>query len=530
MCYMRNVTNTNDGYRYPMKIQLLTINSFRHITNQEINFGEVFTVISGLNGCGKSSILGLIAHVFTHDAVSLTGTPMASQYSEIFRFCPNKDYDAEYSYNLTVEHEDGTTETKPALSRYIKGNDRYRIDVGDRHEKGNNKIKHPVIYLGLQRLVPMANIVNSGAYTIDPSPLIKKYTQNYETLVKNIFNITSDSETINTELVETKQKSFRGISTSQFSALGASAGQDNIGQIITSILSFRSLHDNNSREYEGGALLIDELECTLFPAAQINLIRELYKYAKALKLQIVFTTHSMDIIQFIESEYDDDSEIHFTETINNEVQIRTNPGMDYIKSKIHMIVSGGKLPKIPVNVLVEDVMAKQLLPKMLLGSTIKQSHQILPHVVGGDGVIQTIAKTSPQPFYHHFVLVPDGDLKGKIQAAKHKNILFFPGRQAPESFLYKYLKSLDDNHPLWNNSVVLLDKNACFNGFSTARSEKEHKKWLHNLEKMLNGTKLSFSKFLSNVITAWKKDNPLEHEEFLNAFTQACMFVTSQKN
>ena len=48
-----------------MKLKSLKIKKFRHIENQTIEFGDSLTVISGLNGTGKSSILGLAGHFFT---------------------------------------------------------------------------------------------------------------------------------------------------------------------------------------------------------------------------------------------------------------------------------------------------------------------------------------------------------------------------------------------------------------------------------------------------------------------------------
>lgn len=48
-----------------MKLKSLEIKNFRHVENQTIEFGDSLTVISGLNGTGKSSILGLAGHIFT---------------------------------------------------------------------------------------------------------------------------------------------------------------------------------------------------------------------------------------------------------------------------------------------------------------------------------------------------------------------------------------------------------------------------------------------------------------------------------
>ena len=75
------------------------------------------------------------------------------------------------------------------------------------------------------------------------------------------------------------------------------AGQDNIGQIITAILSFKRLKSNLGDNYKGGILLIDELDASMFPAAQHKLIEFLFKHSSKLDLQVVFTTHSIEILE-----------------------------------------------------------------------------------------------------------------------------------------------------------------------------------------------------------------------------------------
>ena len=49
-------------------------------------------------------------------------------------------------------------------------------------------------------------------------------------------------------------------------------------------------------KYKGGILLIDELDASLFPAAQIKLVEKLYKKSLELNLQIFYTTHSLEVL------------------------------------------------------------------------------------------------------------------------------------------------------------------------------------------------------------------------------------------
>ncbi|MBR9700056.1 AAA family ATPase, partial [Candidatus Woesearchaeota archaeon] len=70
-----------------------------------IEFGDYITLITGLNGTGKSSILGLAGHIFSFrenaqklDHKTLDNKPYEAEYSELFHFCPIYDLDKNYQY------------------------------------------------------------------------------------------------------------------------------------------------------------------------------------------------------------------------------------------------------------------------------------------------------------------------------------------------------------------------------------------------------------------------------------------------
>ncbi len=76
----------------------------------------------------------------------------------------------------------------------------------------------------------------------------------------------------NYSIGETDKKSGIGISTDYYDYLTNSSGQDNLGQILLALLSFRKLKEEQGDSWNGGILLIDEIDATLHPAAQSKLI------------------------------------------------------------------------------------------------------------------------------------------------------------------------------------------------------------------------------------------------------------------
>ena len=275
-----------------MKATKVIIKKFRHLQNMELVFGERLTAIAGQNATGKSSILGLVGHVFKFpvDYKTLNEKQFATQYSEIFRFSyPNYDKAKEHDYIVELN----TGEQILVLSYDRKEREKektLRLRVG-KSEKEAGKIVFPVIYLGLRRLFPLAQ-------EVDIKHTKKKLTRDQIQKYQNLHNeILLLNEQIIPEYVDTFSKSFYATKTSKYDCLGNSAGQDNVGQILTAVLSFEKLKELMRDSYPGGILFIDEIDATLYPAAQIKLVEKLFRIAQDLNLQVIFTTHSTDIVE-----------------------------------------------------------------------------------------------------------------------------------------------------------------------------------------------------------------------------------------
>ncbi len=95
-----------------------------------------------------------------------------------------------------------------------------------------------------------------------------------------------------------------GFETDEYGALSNSSGQDNLSQLLLAVQSFARLKDVMGENYDGGLLTIDEIDATLHPAAQNLLIDYLVKQSQELDLQIVVTTHSLSLIEHFEKYVD----------------------------------------------------------------------------------------------------------------------------------------------------------------------------------------------------------------------------------
>src|SRR5699024_6611953 len=141
-----------------------------------------------------------------------------------------------------------------------------------------------------------------------------------------------------------------------------SAGQDNIGIILSSIYSFKQLKNDLGDEYTGGLLLIDELDATLYPGAQKELIKFMKTESKKLNLQIVFTTHSIHIVDEMYSQRNSDKfSINYLKRTGNAIKNNTEMTPETIYYDI--AVQSKSVTKIPC--LCEDNYGANMLKALI---------------------------------------------------------------------------------------------------------------------------------------------------------------------
>lgn len=490
-----------------MKLKQLNILYFRHIEDVKIEFGEYLTVISGLNGTGKSSILGLAAHLFSFRegpqkfiSKTLDNKPFEAEYSEIFRFCPENDLDKKYQYEGIIE-EDGNEVVKTAKSRYVKSEKRFRIDVGKRSKSGEGKVTHPVIYLGLRRLFPLAQEKEEDI-KIDKADLNNQDISFYKQESDEVF--VSLDKTISPQHITTAHKDFFGMKTISYGAHGNSAGQDNIGQILTAILSFKKLNPTR------GILLIDELDTALFAGAQINLIKRFYGYARRFNFQIIFTTHSLEIINYLEKSGLEGNKINFLETRDNKVINTVNPDFIYIKSRI-LRETKEKASIQKISLLCEDHVGALWCKNLINGTDIKKGVSVFASGISNGGLADMASKNLS--CLKRFIFVLDGDSRDNKRFNRLKNVVFLPFNKAPETIFYTFLNGLSDNDRFWGGDNIFY-KDTCFNEFPNRTNPRDHKRWFSRNEK-------NFGKGSTKLSNRWREENQKEVKEFIDVLKKS---------
>lgn len=488
-----------------MKIIRLNINNFRHITNQAIEFGYKLTVITGQNGTGKSSLLGWVAQAcdFKASNKTITGKSFQSKYSEIFRFCENNDYSNKYTVTLIYKEFEGDTEKDKVMNtRYEKTEKRYRVDFDGR----GNAIDFPVIYLGLKRLIPLATEKNISQKEIQ---LKKDEVNLFSKLSKKIL-ILLDKE-VSSEGIKSTNKDILAMKTLKYGHLGNSAGQDNIGQIISAMISFKRLKHEQGNNYKGGLLLIDEIDATLYSGSQIHLIDELYKFSRDYNIQIIFTTHSIEILEHLSNKVGEDTKINFLELKNQTIINKLNPSIKFLINKIK-VQTGQKDKVIKTQIICEDKEAEFWCKNLLNGEDYKNNLNIKAGPFG-DGHLSTMAE-SKHPIFKDVYFVLDGDRKEKYKNKKvPPRTMFLPEQKPPEIVFYNFANNLNDDDPFWiENDDFNYTKQTVFQNYLSGDLNTA-KRWFKDDE-----FKTLFGRNHSRLFNRWKQDNQEKVEEFKDSF------------
>lgn len=486
-----------------MKIKSLLIKKFRHLENITLEIWDKITVISGPNWTWKSSVLGLIGHMFSYRSwkgwtiwkSSLDNKIFETQFSEVFRFSPDKDYLSEYLWS--IENDDGSN--KEASSRYIEADKRYRVDVGER-QKDEWKIRKPVRYLGLKRLFPLAQ--ESDLNFVKSFWIEDNITEEDRCLYEQWYNkILSSNKRIKPTHTKTRNKESYLPTTDNYDVLWNSSWQDNIAQIILSILSFKNLKQEQWENYNWWLILIDEVDATLYPRAQLQLMDLFLKTAREYNLQFIFTTHSIEILWYLLEEnkrtFEYSSKIAFLDDSSGTI-IKLDDESSFEKMKaglMHSVIPTKVVNKL--NLYCEDEEAFLFL-ECILNSDLKKRLTLMKKVSLGKNFYKNLIEAKVPEFIQS-IIVLDWDSRNDFRRVKWYKVAFLPWNESPEVVLYNFLSSLEDNDYFWwwiweYNKRVFLTKSP------NTTDRVQMKSWFNDEKKF-------WWKWWKKLIKRWQESN-----------------------
>ena len=520
-----------------VKINKISIEHFRRFHNIEFEIGSCITLIAGQNGTNKSTLLGMLSQPFSFGVIrgktaghpdnsrytdnyhginlanfkDLTGNPYNYDCEDVFRLSKVHDtIDKRYSYRLHLSgkcitskspiYQDGLlvrTQLRPDKKRI-----RFVAGPNASSEAGEGNFPHPVIYFGLNRHWPLALVkrMSIGYHTEiddrDKEWYIEKYNQ-----ILLLEEATNKAEFVTAD--KSPKKDFVGVSSKDYNSESFSAGQDNLGQILTAILSFKSLQSKLGDKYQGGLILIDEIDSTLHADAQATLMETLCEAAEKYQLQIVATTHSLFLLkQAFHSQIKSKVKVIYLKRADNHVVDSGYSTFEDIENNLKALAQPKRSKQLKkVSLIFEDEAGKNMF-FAIIGRTLNPYLRCFKMKSISAGVLANLASLKV-PELEKVILIPDGDVKHCTK--KSKNLVCLPGSSRPETLLYECLKKLSDTDPFWQDCPA--------NGYSRQVAilkpgkipEEPHgaKKWYKNWYEEQsqywgNANKIAFSTWATN--------------------------------
>lgn len=504
--------------RVDVMLKALHVEKFRAMRDLHIPLGKKVTVIAGQNATCKSTLLGMLGQPFgLKNERTIFDKPFSTKFSDIFKF--SKKYDLPRQHEYSIEFYDDTlfgktTEYISSYKRPENDTSHIRLVVGKKREKGDGNLDYPVIYLGLKRVFPLGELseaIEETTPTLDESEVVlfnKWYDKIFCTLEKiSPIQITAKSN-----------KDTLAVQTDSYDYFGNSAGQDNIGQILGAFLSFKRLKDKLGEKYNGGLVLIDELDATLFPAAQNKLISLFYKMCRDYDLQIVFTTHSLEAIGYIlehKQHNNGDTEIHYFTNVHGMLEHIHSPEMSRIRGDL-MFEAIPPQKEHKINLYCEDAEAATFI-KRLLGPKLTKYVNIVGETFGADFLLELAKKRLDE--FNNSIIVLDGDKYNAIKKIRTSNVIVLPGNMNPENVFRTFLDSLPPNHPFWHNRLRYTKQ-----VFKSNLDNEVHSQYGNRelMKKWFNKEKVNWGRGCTTLYNCWKQEHADEvalfREKFIHAY------------
>ncbi|SET69083.1 DNA cytosine methyltransferase [Lacrimispora sphenoides] len=265
--------NLSDDIIYPKhKILSMHVDSLKGLKNLDISLDKNLTAIMGVNGAGKSTILHALACVYGP-------YKLGENHKFSFFFTPNPDSSWKNS-KFSITYWDENLQ-KEITREYRKNTDRWAPRYSDRP-------KRDAYYIGIETCIPEIEKEQQTSY-IDYNTILANDKVSCKIIESAAYILNKNYDNLNYH--KTKKKELIGVHTKdnmRYSSLSMGAGEQRVLKILKTVYAANAY----------SVILIDEIDLLLHVLALKRLIKKLSDIAIKKNLQIIFTTHSMEVRKF----------------------------------------------------------------------------------------------------------------------------------------------------------------------------------------------------------------------------------------
>ena len=365
---------------------LKTIKNLKWELQKEVG---VYAII-GENGSGKSSLLISIAKLIEPNIfhLELTGTGYYEK-TEINYIINNKEF-TWIKNKSTNNNWRQSSQDKYNMPNKIKGFFESSILTGTRFDKVDEYIKNELDYR-------KEDIVEEGsAFIRNAMNYILFGNRINSHKFKNLFKVNAVRKRRNSNNSKNDKITYSDKNYSYY-ALGLnndeyikehlfSTGEYFLLKILKFIDNFKNLEGS----IIPSLIVIDEVELSLHPLAQVRLTEQLKVFSKRFNLIILFASHSLHILENIDAD-----KTFFIQKDDLDNHIITNPvHFGYLTSKLYKHQFYDKV------ILVEDELAKMYMEHTLNDMAHRDNFSLAIIIAGGSSQVVKIAiENNSEKFY-----------------------------------------------------------------------------------------------------------------------------------
>ena len=348
------------------------INTLKGLKNLDLPIEQNLTAIMGVNGCGKSTILHALACIFKP-------YKDGNDYKFSFFFTPNPDTDWKNS-SLKVTYFD-ENDQREITREYKKDQDRWA-------PRYTNRPMRDVFFMGIDTCIPeiekekQTSFINYSTASLEDADALKVIQMAAKILNKDYKNLT---------VHKTDKKEMLGVRTADdltYSSLSMGAGEQRVIKIL------RLLYSVNSYSL----ILIDEIDLLLHVTALKELIKVIYEVAKKKNLQIIFTTHSLEVAAL--TEYVD---VKYLDVTEKKTMVLSCITPDIIYKMSHVVEK-------PIQIYVEDLLAEIIVKKIAADLNILRFARIVKFGASSNAYVIAASYILKQEEHDNVLFVLDGDV------------------------------------------------------------------------------------------------------------------------
>ncbi|MEN6462210.1 MAG: AAA family ATPase [Syntrophomonas sp.] len=499
-------------------IKEINIERFRAFKNILIPLGQKLTAIAGQNATGKSTVLGMLGQPFSFpDEETIFNKPFQTKFNQIFKLSPKHEPAGTHKYHIVFRNRSICEDLDILIRSRPRKDGGIRLVTRDEiRTPGKGNVKFPVIYLGLKRCIPIGEIktIKTTKDNLDEEEIAYYEKHHNKILILN-------EKITPSYLSAAREKDTICGNTLTYSAISNSAGQDNVGQILGAMISFRRLKNKLGSNYKGGLLLIDEIDTAMYPGSQIRLMKFLIDSARELHIQIVFTTHSIEILEYLlkpEYQHDDAVNVLYLAKSKGKLKPIEDVTIQRIKSDLLMTINEPTTIA-KINIYCEDA-ETVMIAKKLLPAKWQKRLNILCGKFSGNLLIE-LARSDLDEFKTSMFLL-DGDQYNKLPKA-FENVALLPGKQSPENMFLNYLESLPEEDEFWAESGMGYTKQHFYDNHPHSDDRVILKNWFKKERKHWG------KRNMSDLYVRWGKDNKQVIADFLDSFQKSFNIIAKRK-